>query len=43
MIVPDAVALTPVPDSQYAYVNINDQTVFVKPDDRTVVYIVPAS
>lgn len=43
VIVPDVVTLTPVPNSEYAYVNINDETVFVKPEDRTVVYVVPAS
>ncbi|OOY07149.1 DUF1236 domain-containing protein [Thioclava sp. F36-7] len=42
-VVPDVVTLTPVPDSTYAYGNINDRTVFVNPDNRAIVYIVPAS
>ncbi|MBC7144187.1 MAG: DUF1236 domain-containing protein [Thioclava marina] len=42
VVVPDVVALTPVPDSTYSYVNINDKTVFVNPDTRAVVYVVPA-
>ncbi|AQS48520.1 hypothetical protein B6V73_02845 [Thioclava sp. JM3] len=42
-VVPDVVTLTPVPDSTYAYGNINDRTVFVNPDNRAIVYVVPAS
>ncbi|OOY23775.1 hypothetical protein BMI91_15075 [Thioclava sediminum] len=42
-VIPDMVTLTPVPDSTYAYGNINDNTVFVNPDSRAIVYVVPAS
>jgi len=39
-VVPDAVTLVPVPDSQFAYLNINDTPVLVNPDNRQIVYVV---
>ncbi|MGD9919420.1 MAG: DUF1236 domain-containing protein [Paenirhodobacter sp.] len=39
-VLPDAVTLTPVPDSSYAYVNVNEHPVLVNPDNRQIVYIV---
>lgn len=43
VVVPDTVALTPVPESKYAYVNVNDRTVLVNPDNRAIVYVMPGS
>ena len=39
--IPPGVDLTPVPESKYAYINVNDQPVLVDPDSRAVVYIIP--
>lgn len=39
-VLPDTVALVPVPDSPYAYVNVNDHPVLVTPENRQIVYIV---
>ncbi len=36
---PEPVVVTPVPDSQYAYVYVNGVPVLVEPDTRKVVYI----
>lgn len=40
-VLPDTVTLVPVPDSSYAYVNVNDRPVLVNPETRQIVYIVP--
>ncbi len=37
--VPDNVALQPIPDSDYRYVNVNGQPVLVRPSDRRIVYV----
>ncbi|WP_339107609.1 DUF1236 domain-containing protein [Thioclava sp. GXIMD4216] len=36
---PDNVALQPVPDSKYAYVNVNKEPVLVDPHSRAIVYV----
>ncbi len=36
---PETVVLTPIPDSAYAYTNINGQQVIVTPTDRRIAYI----
>jgi uncharacterized protein YraI len=37
--VPDTVQLTPVPDYEYQYVNVNSQPVLVDPASRQIVYV----
>jgi uncharacterized protein YraI len=37
--IPETVTLYPVPDADYQYVNLNGQYVFVRPEDRRIVYI----
>ena len=37
--IPDTVTLYPVPDTEFRYVNLNGQYVFVGPEDRNIVYI----
>lgn len=39
-VIPEAVAVTPIPDYQYGYVYVNDAPVLVDPSTRQVVYIV---
>ena len=39
-VLPAEVVLTPVPDAQYTYANVNGQYVLVAPDDRRIVYVV---
>lgn len=40
-VLPDTVTLVPVPESGYAYVNVNDHPVLVNPETRQIVYILP--
>ena len=39
-VLPAEIVLTPVPDAEVVYANVNGQTVLVTPDTRRIVYIV---
>lgn len=39
-VVPETVTLTPVPDTNYAYIYSNDRPVLVNPADRTVIRVI---
>lgn len=39
-ILPETVTLVPVPDTTYAYLNVNDRPVLVEPETRQILYVV---
>jgi len=36
---PETAPMVMIPDSEYAYINLNETPVLVKPDNRQIVYV----